>query len=743
MKTAVFVVDELRYLPPIGSSDHVGLLWGLRSELSHQVETISPKKAYWRGDYVKMASMLMAIDWNKEFANKGVEDTWEFIKLKYDEVVDLCIPCVGCKKKKKSNFISKETLKLISRRNDLFQSYKRSGLTSHYDEYKICRNKVNKLIQRDKVNYTQKLIGNFRDSRKAFYGYVRSKQSFETKVFQLRRKSDKTLTQTDAEAGKELSEFFKSVFVKESSEPVPEFNVDSGINAQTIENIEITPAEVHRKLASLNVDKSPGPDGMHPRVLQGMANTLDTPLAMLFNKSIKDGILPEDWKCANVSSIFKKGSKLDAGNYRPVSLTSVPCKILESLIRDSVVKYMDDNEFISTSQHGFVSNRSCLTNLLETLGEWTEALDEGYGIHAIFLDYRKAFDTVPHKRLISKLKGYGVRGQLLQWIENFLTNRKMRVILNGCAAEWIEVLSGVPQGSVLGPLLFLIYVNELPKIVNSSIKMFADDTKIWKKIQNNQEDIEALQRDLLTLESWSEQWLLCFNTEKCKVMKLGAVDNGQYFLHDNNKQTELLCCENEKDLGVWISKDLKWTKQCNTAANKAMSVLGMIKRSFSHISIESFKILYNTYVRPHLEYCVQIWNPYLKKDIECIEKIQRRSTKLVHGFDKMPYEQRLKALGLYSLQRRRLRGDLIETYKILTCKEKIKSDQLFQKATTTELRGHSLKLYKKSSRLELRKHSFSQRIVDHWNKLPDDVVSAATISTFKRRLDTWMDRYGH
>ena len=140
---------------------------------------------------------------------------------------------------------------------------------------------------------------------------------------------------------------------------------------------------------------------------------------------------------------------------------------------------------------------------------------------------------------------------------------------------------------------------------------------------------------------------------------------------------------------------------------------------------------------------MQIWNPYLKKDIECIEKIQRRATKLVHGFNKMSHEQRLKALGLYSLQRKRLRGDLIETYKILTGKEKIKSDQLFQKATTTEIRGHSLKLYKKSSRLELRKHSFSQRIIDHWNKLPDDVVSAATISTFKRRLDIWMDRYGH
>jgi len=190
--------------------------------------------------------------------------------------------------------------------------------------------------------------------------------------------------------------FFKSVFVKESSEPVPKFNVDSGINTQTIENIEIKPAEVHRKLASLKVDKSPGPDGMHPRVLQEMANILDIPLAMLFNKSIKDGILPKDWKCANVSSIFKKGSKLDAGKWE-LSPSIFNVSSLQDFRIINSRQYMDDNEFIiSTSQHGFVSNRSCLTNLLETLEEWTEALDEGYGIHAIFLDYRKPFDTVPH-----------------------------------------------------------------------------------------------------------------------------------------------------------------------------------------------------------------------------------------------------------------------------------------------------------------------------------------------------------
>ena len=214
-------------------------------------------------------------------------------------------------------------------------------------------------------------------------------------------------------------------------------------------------------------------------------------------------------------------------------------------------------------------------------------------------------------------------------------------------------------------------------------------------------------------------------------------------MHEDNKQQELLHCDKEKDLGVWIGKDLKWSKQCSSAAQKAMSVLGMIKRSFSFIDVESFKILYNTYVRPHLEYCVQIWNPYLKKDIACLEKIQKRATRLVHGLEKMSYEDRLEALGLYSLQRRRLRGDLIETYKILTGKENIDSSHLFQKANTTDLRGHSLKLYKKRSRLDVRKYFFSQRIVNYWNRLPNDIVTAATTSSFKNRLDTWMDRYGH
>ena len=223
-------------------------------------------------------------------------------------------------------------------------------------------------------------------------------------------------------------------------------------------------------------------------------------------------------------------------------------------------------------------------------------------------------------------------------------------------------------------------------------------------------------------------------------------DSGiKYHLWESKEQKELIGTDLERDLGIMVSKDLKWGEQCGKAAKKAMSVLGMIRRTFDTRTIDekSFILLYNTYVRPHLEYCVQAWSPYLKKDIECLEKVQRRATKMIYGFSKLTYEERLKRLKLFTLEQRRMRGDLIEAYKIITGKEKIDSKRLFQLADTTYLRGNGLKMFKKPVRLELRKNYFSMRVIDSWNKLPDSVVMAESVEGFKNRLDNWMLRYRH
>jgi hypothetical protein len=391
-------------------------------------------------------------------------------------------------------------------------------------------------------------------------------------------------------------------------------------------------------------------------------------------------------------------------------------------------------------QHGFSNKRSCLTNLLETLEEWTKAKDAGNNVDIIFLDFKKAFDTVPHGRLLHKLQSYGISGNLLNWIRNFLVGREMRVIVNGQYTEWNKVRSGVPQGSVLGPLLFLLYVNDLPDTISSSVKLFADDTKLWREIKSK-EDSEELRQDLGRLNEWAKKWLLSFNISKCHVMHIGSGIE-TYSLQDGDNAMNLEIVTMEKDLGVWLCDDIKWSIQCRKAAKKAMSVLGMINRSFTKLNGEGFMILYRTYVRPHLEYCVQAWSPFQRKDILELEKVQRRATKLVSGLRHLTYEQRLQKLNMCSLEKRRLRGDLIEAFKLLNGKEDVDPNQFFVMAPTGHLRGHCKKIYKRRSRLEGRRNFFSQRVVKEWNELPEGIVNSGSIDQFKRNLDElW--RCGH
>jgi len=355
----------------------------------------------------------------------------------------------------------------------------------------------------------------------------------------------------------------------------------------------------------------------------------------------------------------------------------------------------------------------------------------------IYLDYKKAFDSVPHRRLIEKLKGYGINGHLLEWITSFLTSRTMRVGVKGSFSEWIEVLSGVPQGSVLGPLLFLLFVNELPDWIVNSMRMFADDTKLWAEIRS-ESDNNSLQKDLDELSSWSRKWLFKFNPLKCKIMRIGHRLDTRYFMTDVSGRNELQTVKAEKDLGVFCTDDLKPSTQCIKAAGKARSVLAMVHRSFRRLDPEDFLLIYKTYIRPHLEFCVQAWSPHLSKDIQCIERVQRAATRLVPQLKYLSYEGRLDRLGLTTLERRRSRGDLIETYKLMTGKEKVFREQFFQIASNGHnTRGHSLKIAKQRTHLDLRKYFFSQRVVNEWNSLPQHVVDAPSTNSFKGRLDRY------
>jgi hypothetical protein len=467
-----------------------------------------------------MRERFRDINWVDNFEGKSVEDCWTMFTEEVQNAKDSYIPERRPRPAKVvPPWWNSSLRQAVEKKEQLYQRFLYTRRNKEYQEYTKQRNETTSKIRTAQREFERKLIYDFKSNPKPFYGYMRGKQKVRVGVSQL-QKDDNTLTEDSQEAANVLNDFFKSVFVNEGPGPLPDFE-ERVREEDSIHDITFTVEDVILKLSKLKVDKAQGPDNIHPRLLQECCSELAEPLYCIFRKTLETGCIPQDWKAANVTPIFKKGKRSSAGNYRPVSLTSQVCKVMESIVRDHVLEHIDRHSIITDCQHGFMAGRSCLTNLLETLEEWTEAVDNGYPVDVIFLDYQKAFDTVPHRRLLHKLKGYGIRGKVLGWFTDYLANRCQRVVVRGESSEWGEVASGVPQGSVVGPLLFLLYVNELPNVVICGMKMFADDTKLYR-IMKEDSDILALQGDLDELSEWSRAWLLKFNAGKCKTMHIGS-----------------------------------------------------------------------------------------------------------------------------------------------------------------------------------------------------------------------------
>ena len=301
--------------------------------------------------------------------------------------------------------------------------------------------------------------------------------------------------------------------------------------------------------------------------------------------------------------------------------------------------------------------------------------------------------------------------------------------VQGGSSSWKEVISGVPQGSVLGPVLFIIYINDLPDIVSSTVKIFADDTKLYNKDSN----CDIIQQDLDALFVWSTQWQLVFNVEKCKIIHVGRNNEEyQYTMHFEYIES----VEEEKDLGVIFQKDLKFSNHIASKVNKANSTLSLITRTFDFIEQDSFVLLYKALVRPHVEYGNIIWYPFLRRDIESVERVQKRATRLIPQLKDFPYIERLKKMKLPTLAHRRRRGDMIQTYKIIHGIEDIPSERFFTVVTNVATRGHNHKLEKPRCKTSFRLQHFSQRIINEWNALPSFVVNSKDVNDFKSKLDS-------
>ena len=450
-----------------------------------------------------------------------------------------------------------------------------------------------------------------------------------------------------------FNSYFASVFRTSRSNKSTENNDYHDTPSKThveLSDITVSAEEVVNNLGNLDVTKAHGPDGIHPRLLKECSEQIGPSLCALFNHSLSCGRVPIEWKAANITPVHKKELKEVAKNFRPISLLSIVSKIVERSVCSNLYNHIF--HLIADEQHGFIRNRSCVTQLLSVFHAIGKSLDRNIQTDILYLDFAKAFDSVDHDILLAKLKSYGVSGNLLNWFIDYLHDRIQRVVVDGVASDWATVTSGVPQGSLLGPILFVIFINDFPNVVSdtSQTALYADDPKLYKSF-TCLGSCESLQQSLNHLTMWSHENNISFIASKCKELTVTRKSNPlcfDYHLGD----TTLVYLRKEKDLGCIITNHLTWDQQVLVVVYKANKMLGLLRRTRPLLTNTKVRrSLYLSLVKCHLDYATQIWSPALTSLNIKIENVQRRATRwiLKQRKGEQSYKERLVTLKLLPL----------------------------------------------------------------------------------------------
>jgi hypothetical protein len=580
------------------------------------------------------------------------------------ETIDKFIPYERYKARTYPIWFSQELIALILEKKAAHKAFKESYSNEHYRVFSRLRAKCNMV----KSSCYAKYIKNAEDTTKDMKGLWKFKNSLS--------KSDSDFpnqmtlnNERVSEVGDIVNKF--ACFFSEVYEPeISSGNLSGASSGKSIDlsQCHIPFHNLFNKLLSLDINKSSGPDNVPPIFIKKCADALIIPLSVIFNASLESGRFPSAWKMGNIVPIFKGGDKSEIINYRPICLQSALAKLLESLVLEQLVPSM--SRIVEHQQHGFISGRSTLTNLAIYENFIAEGLARGCQVDSVYTDFSKAFDKVPHGILVSKLSALGMSGVMLEWLKSFLTGRTLRVKIKCTSSDYFVATSGLPQGSHLSPILFLLFIDDLiSKMRDVKCLLFADDLKVFKKIESVQ-DCYILQENLDRLNTWCCENRLFLNVIKCK--KITFSRSRQTIPFDYRVENDTLETVNEiRDLGVTFDDKLSFVNHVNNVTGKAMQTLGFVLRTVSDFSnIHAIALLYKSLVRGQLEYNSAIWSPTYKIHISNIERIQRKFLRFINFKLGIPrselnYDHILSILNIGTLENRRIINDLIFLYKIV------------------------------------------------------------------------------
>ena len=721
------------------SSDHFVVTFHL-SQLIHPTPTITPKYVFDfpKANYDAILSYLFDFDYSLCLQSQDVDSIWHTIKNSIHTAMNTFIPKVRLRRHQFPCWYTPELRhlsKCLQSSKNRFSKHPTTHLQHKISNLELAYR--SKILQA-KSNYESHLIHSFAGSHNArIYDYIRSLS--KTSTIPSSVILENCSTTSDSEKAELFNNFFHSVFTR-SSFSLPDMSTLS-LPSSCICSLTISDTEVFEAISSLDPTKSSGCDGVGPKLLKHCASALYVPLHHLFSVSLSKHSIPYEWKCHSITPIFKSGDKSQVKNYRPISLLCIVSKVLERLIYRNVCKFIIDNNILYHHQFGFRQHHSTTQQLLIFLSNIHSALNNRSQCDVIYLDFKKAFDSVPHQELLLKLWEVGVVGNLWRWFREYLTNRYQRVCINNCNSSTLPVVSGVPQGSLLGPLLFLIYINDLPSsLKHSDTFLFADDTKCLRSVCSPL-DCTLLQSDLDALSSWSTQWKLMFNETKCSLLSIYSrhtptePSDHQYIING----LPISLNSQQKDLGITISSDLSWSHHISKIVSNAYKVLCLLRRTFcSSNNISTKKRLYISLVRSQLLYGSQIWRPTQLKDIKPIESVQRRATKFILNDYTSDYRSRLIKLQILPLSMLLELNDIcffVRSLKLITSDSNISFNILnYNQFSQNQTRSTSFsKLIQPLIKNNRDKQFYFNRLPYLWNSLPPVDLSLSFI-TIKSKL---------